>query len=880
MTERRRHAELGEELEFHREMKEQELVRSGLPVDRAKAGARRALGSVPLAHDQTRDVWIARWVQDISYDVRFAVRILVKDRRFAAAAVLALALGIAVTNTIFTLINTAVLKDVPFDEPDRLVVIRSRDARAREAGVSRLDFDDWRDSTRAFAGMAAVAGGAMNIADDANIPDRIRGAHISVDAFKLLRVRPVIGRDFVAADDLPGASPVVMLGYGLWQRRYGGDRAILGRMVRVNDVPASVIGVMPADFRFPFSDEAWQPLSLAAGIRTARRDSRSLFVFARLADSLTMDQARSDLTTIMQRIEREHPDTNQGIALNLSSMNDRMRGTELIFGTLMGSVLFVLLIACANVANLQMARVAGRARELAIRASLGATRWRIVRQLLIECAFVALIAGLLGMALSVFGVRFLGVAFNGRQPDAPASAAAVPYWADFSMNDTVFLFVAVACLAATLLTGLAPALHAARTNTNDVLKEGGRGVSSGARTWTSAFMIAQVALALVLLTGAGLMVRSFVNLYRTNRVIDTAGLFTARLSLPAQKYPSPDTRRMFFERLDARLSASPLVSDFAIASHIPFTPILSTRLVAIEGEPQESIDRLPTVSHVYAGAQYFETLGLRMVRGRGFVAGDGRPGQEGVVINARAAQMFFADGDSIGKRIRLVMPGAATTSPPFHTIIGVAPNIPQSVGTQIPDRPTVFLPLHGEATPNVVSLFVRARADISSAIALVREEVRALDSNLPVYYVQTLEEVFADTRQPVRIIGSWFSTLAVIALLLAAVGLYAITGHAVTQRTREVGVRIALGAHAGDVVWIFLRRTFAQLGIGLTIGIAAAVALTQLLKSTPFVDRTDPTDLTTLLIVTVVLIAAAIVATLVPVRRATRIDPIVALRYE
>ena len=861
---RRRQADLAEEMAFHREMT-------------AMSGPRRVFGNSALAADESHDVWVSPWLQDIWQDVRFAARLLTKDPRFTLTAVLALGLGIAVNNTIFTIINTAVFRDLPFDEPDRLVSIGTHDSRGRESGASYQDFNDWRGSTRAFTGLAAYVGRPVNIGGDAHAPERVQGAYVSAGTFRVLRVEPRLGRDFVAADDQPGAPSVVVLGHGLWERRYGSDGSILGRTVLVNDVPSTVIGVMPPDFRFPFTDDIWQPLAPAPGIACAKRDMRSLSVVGRLADSESIDRARADLAIVAGRLAADHPDTNKDIGVRVALMGPPAVPTAILM-LLMGSVIFVMLIACANVANLLLARSASRVREIAVRASLGATRWRIVRQLLIECGILAVLSGVVGLALSVYGVRFLGAAFNGRQAGAPASAAARPYWVDLSMNEPVFLFLGGVCLLSTLLSGLAPALHVSRVNPNDVLKEGGRGGTAAprARRWSSAFLIGQIALTLILLTGAGLMLRGFFSLYHEDRVIDTSGLVTGRLSLPPQKYSTPESRRSFLERLHARLSATPL--RVAIVSDIPFSFVNATRHITVEGQPEQSADNLTTVSHLFADERYFDVLGVPMVRGRSFLPEDARPGQEGVIVNQRLAEVYFAHAEAVGSRIRLINRDAPDAQPAWRTIVGVAPTIPQFVGFPGRDRPAVFVPLLGQATPAVVSLMIRTDSDVGGAVSLMREEVRALDPSLPVYWVQTMEQVFADARVPVRLIGGWFGALAIIALILATVGLYAVTGHLVAQRTQEIGVRVALGAQRHQVVWLFLRRTIVQLGAGVAIGMIGALAIGQLLQT--WIAGTDPRDPLTLLLVTILLTGVAIVATLLPARRAAGIEPLVALRYE
>ena len=770
VRQRRMQADLAEEMTFHREM-------------HAKMGGSRQFGSAALAADDAHDAWVSPWLRDIGQDVRFAARLLIKDPRFTLTAVLALALGIAVNNTIFTIINTAVLRDLPFEGPDRLVSIGTWDTRGRESGVSYQDFNDWRAMTRAFTGLAAFTGRNVNLSGDVYAPERVQGAYVSAGTFRVLRVKPSLGRDFMTDDDKPGAHPVVLLGHGLWKRRYGSDTSILDRTIRINDMPSTVIGVMPPDFRFPFSDEIWQPLAMLPAIASAKRDARSLNVLGRLADSHSIDGARKDLEVVAARLAIEHPDTNKAIRSRIAPMGPPKPPATILMA-LMGSVIFVLLIACANVANLLLARSASRTKELAIRASLGATRWRIVRQLLIECGILAMLAGVLGLALSVYGVKFLGEAFNGRQAGAPASAAVTPYWVDLSMNEPVFLFLGGVCLLSTLLSGLAPALHVSHVNPNDVLKEGGRsgGTTLRARRLSSAFMIGQVALTLVLLTGAGLMLRGFISLYHVDRVINTAGLVTGRLSLPPQKYPTPEARRHFFERLHARFSGTPL--RVAMVSDIPFSFVNATRQMAVEGQAEQPVGELPTVSHFYVDERYFDVLGVQMVSGRPFQPADALPGQGGVIVNQRLAEMYFVRGDAIGSRVRLTNQSAADPLSAWLTIVGVAPTIPQSVGSPENDRPAVFVPLLGQTTPGVVSLLIRSASDVAGAASLARDEVRAIDPSLPVYWVQTMEQVFADARVPLRLIGGWFGALAVIALVLATIGLYAVTGHLVTQRTQ------------------------------------------------------------------------------------------------
>jgi predicted permease len=883
-------AELAEEIEFHREMKKRELEACGLAPTDAGLAAQRAFGSGALAKNQARDVWVWPSLQDLMQDVRFAARLLLKDRRFTLAAVGALALGLGATTTAFTFVNGAVFRDLPLDHPDQLVWIRTVDARGHQLGVSHADARDWREAARTLSHIVLSFELAINVSEETMTPQRYYGSFISIDMFRMVGRAPALGRAFLPEDDRLNAPRVAIIAHTVWQTRYAGDPSVIGRLVRVNDVPTTIVGVMPEGFHFPLATEVWVPIAQVAGPPNtidARRGTRVPLMMAlgRLADGIGLAQAQAEMNAITGRLSRDYSATNDGISVALEPLDNIYRGgLKDMLRLVMGAVTFVLLIACVNVANLLLARSAHRSREIAIRSSLGATRWRIVRQLLIESLLLAVVAGALGFLLSLYGVKLFAAALL-QLTDGPP-----PFWLNFSIDWRVYAFLAVVCLGATILVGLAPALSISKTSTNDVLKDGGRSAIGGvrARRWTGALLVAQLALTVVLLAGAGLTLRSFLAVYRAGLVLDASNMITMQLAISAQKYAQPEQIKRFFRQLDERLSSVPEFSAVTVASDIPMRTVINAlRQVTIDGRPA-STDVKPSTAYLYIGPRYFDTLRLRLLRGREFTQDDGAPGQEAAIVNQRFASMFFPDADPIGQRIRLANAASPNLAQPWFTIVGVAPTVPQVVARESPD-PVVYVSVRGEPAPHrFVTVMARADGDRASIISRLREEIRKVDPDLPGYSVRTMDEVLAMSRWPYRVFGALFALLAGIALVLASIGLYAVTAHGVTQRTQEIGIRMALGARSPQVVGLFVRRTLVQVAIGLFAGLGGAVIVGRLLAEARtlegyaerFLVRTAPTDPLALGLVSVLLILVATAASVWPARRAARVDPVVALRYE
>ena len=808
-------------------------------------------------------------------DLRYAARLLVKDKWFTAVAATALALGIGVNTAVFTFVNAVLIRGLPFDNPDRIISLGTTDARNRQLGVSRLDFTDWREASRSFAGLALMQPASINISDEGRAPEQFQGSYQSANMFQVIGVGPIIGRDFLPEDDRPAAAPVMIISNGIWKNRYGSDPSIIGRSIKVNSVAATVIGVMAPDMKFPFNNDVWVAMSvLPSEVRDAKRDVRNFQAIGRLAPGVTLQQARAELQNITQRLVQEYPTTNKDVRASVMTFNDRVTGPQikLIFLSLMGAVAFVLLIACANVANLLLARAAQRSREIAVRVSLGASRWRIVRQLLVESVLLSVVSGILGLGLSTWGVRMFDVATTG---------VGKPYWMTFTMDKIVFAFLAAICLGTGVLFGLAPALHVSKTDVHEVLKEaGGRSGSGGmrARRWTSALIVVEVILTLVLLAGAGFMMRSFLVLYRADLGIDTSRLLTMRMTLPLSKYPRPEPRTRLYQQLEERLRHVGAIQASAITSNPPMFGGMMRQLT-VDGRPAPAGERPPEVTMLSVSAGYFDTIGARMLRGRAFTDVDGTPGHEAAIVNQRFVTMHFPGEDPIGRRVRLADSTPQVQPPPplDATIVGVGPTIRQR-NFQDPDPdPVVYLPYRADPQ-RFGTLIVRAAGDPAQITSLVREEMRAIEPDLPLFNILTMDQLLAQQRWPFRVFGSMFAIFAVIALVLSAVGLYAVTAYSVTQRTAELGVRMALGAQPAQVMWLVLRRAFVQLGVGLPLGIAGAFGVGKLLQI--LLVQTSPRDPVTIGSIALLMMVVSMAACVWPARRATRLDPVSALRYE
>ena len=866
--------ELNRELRDHVERQAAEHIRAGLSEREARRRARLELGGVEQIKEMCRDARGVRWIEETWQDLRFAVRLLIKERWFAAAAVLALGLGIGLTSTGFTVYNAMLLRGLPVDDPHRIVALTMHDANRRDQGISHLDFEDWRATATSFGGLAAYSEPTMNVGDPGMASQRIYGARVTADAFRLLGIEPLLGRDFRPVDDRPGAPSVVMLGHGIWTDRYGADPEVMGRVVRVDDAPATVIGVMPEGFAFPRWAELWQPLRLTPGFAQHTRDRRTFRAVGRLADGVSLSQARAELRAAADGLAAAYPETNAGFRSWVGAFHDQYADsavTRSVLTALMAASVIVLLIACANATSLLLARAARRSREVDMRVSLGATRTRIVRQLLVECLVVAGLAGVLGFGLALLGTRFLS---------ASIESLVAPFWYDFAIDGRGLAFVLATCLSTTLIFGLAPALHTSKGNGRNV---GTAGAPTGtasrpAHRWMQWLVTAELALTLVLLAAAGLMTRSLLVLARADSVLDTTGVTTIALSVPEARYATADQRSSLLRTLTEQVAGSPSIASATHASAVPFAPIGTVRReLAIDGRPFNS-EPPPTARVITIAGDYFEALDLRLERGRRFNERDGSDGSDGndsVIVNRRFVDVFLANEDPLGRRIRLTPPDAPDDGAPWLTIVGVSPTVRQNMA--VAAGPIAYVPYRGQPTP-LLNLVVRGERGTAAAAGVVREIVGRLDPDLSLARVWTLEGLLAQTLFFPRLIGSLLAAFAWSALILSAVGLYGVTACAVTQRTQEIGVRMALGAQAHQVGWMVLRRGLVPLGVGLAIGIWGALTVGRLLET--WLVETPPTEPVTLLAVTVLLGGVSVAACLRPARHAARLEPLVALRHE
>ncbi|MFN2397925.1 MAG: ABC transporter permease [Gemmatimonadaceae bacterium] len=798
-------------------------------------------------------------------DVGYALRTLAKNRGFTAIAVICLALGIGVNTTMFSVVNALMLRPLPYKEPEGLVALYETRPKAGvfDNNWAFPNFHDVREQNSAFVDAAAhysrfftVTGGDQ--------PEGVEGEVVTPTIFRLLGMRPVLGRDFSGDEDQLGKEHVALLGHGFWERRFASDTTIVGKTLELNGTPYTVIGVMPPRFTMD-EEELWVPMALNP--LEEHRGSHYMDVVARLKPGTTLEHASKDVNSIAQRLEGLYPQTNTGLGATARPLREELLPGEvrLVVWVMFGAVCFVLLIACANVANLLLARASAREREIAVRTALGAGRARIVRQLLTESVLVGLMGGILG----------IGVAYAGLKAMIANIPLTLPFWMVFDIDLRVLAFTMAVALLTGVIFGLAPAIQASNTNLQTSLKEGGRGSGASAHKsrLRSGLVIAEVALSLVLLIGASLMVKSFLRMRGANPGFDPKGALTMRVYLGGDKYESITTRMAIFGQILERVGSLPGVTSVAAVNSIPLSGNNNYNSFQVEGQPVV-FGQEPSAATRSATATYFETMKIPLVAGRAFEERETRDSTPVVIISRTFATRYWPGQDAIGKRIRL---GNDSTRP-WLTVVGVAPDI-QMREIDTPPEPQLYL-TYPFMPSRTMSFVIRTAGgdDPTGLIRPVRSEVGAVDPTLPLIEVKSLQEVVDLSFWENGLYGKMFGAFAVVALLLAAVGVYGVIAYAVAQRTHEIGVRMALGAQAGDVFRMVVGRGLALTLAGIVVGLAGSFAMTRLLADVLY--NVKPTDPVVFVGIALLLAGVAAVASWAPARRATGVDPLVALRHD
>jgi putative ABC transport system permease protein len=800
------------------------------------------------------------------HEIRYAARTLLKQPGFALVAVFTLALGIGANVAIFAAVNGMLLRPLPYGNQARVLNLMERGPLSPDGmPLALADYLDWRERQQVFESMAVFQESSFTLTG-VDEPERIRGTATSTELLSVLGVAPISGRGFRAEDGRPGAEKVVLVGYGLWQRRFGGE-SIVGRAIELDGEPYTVIGVMARDFGFPEFAYLWVPLRIDPGAAANARGSHSYQAIGLLKPGVSEEKARANLATIARQLEQAFPRTNTDIGAYTELLRERSLPGELRLGFIvfMAVVAFVLLIACANIANLLLGRAVARDREMAVRIALGSSRWRILRLLMAESLLIA-------AAGSVFGLLIGRIMRDAMVASVPIE---IPIWMRFDIDATVAAFVVFLAGITSVAFGLLPSLRASRQDVVAALKESGtRSATGTAGRLRTALVVAEIAIAVVVLVGGGLVIRGFVRLMHIDPGFRLGNLLTLRVSLPQATYGTEDRRRSFVEEALPRIAALAGVKQAAIVSSLPLSGNLSSYSISIEGAQPPLPGKEPVANMSVTSAGYFETLGIPLKRGKTFDARDGRPGTAPVVIvNETLAERHWPGQDPLGRRLKL---GDASSTGPWLTVVGVVGDVRQR-SLDDPVRQGMYVP-HAQLPTRGFTVVIRTDMEPLALVDSMRRTIHDLDRNLPIWDIFTMDRVVVRSLWQPRLFSWVFGFFGLVALVLAVVGVYGVVSYSVAQRTREIGIRMALGAGRGQIQAMVLSQGLRATAIGIGIGLVCAMAVTRVMGALLY--GVSPTDPATLGLVTLVMISTALVACLIPTRRATKVDPLVALRYE
>jgi predicted permease len=866
-----RRRELGqridEEIQFHLQMETEENIRRGMDLPDAQAAARSKVGNITHVTEEVYRMNTLSFLEEIARNLRFSLRTLRRDPGFSVVSLIALALGIGASVAVFSVVNSILIRSLPYKDSDRLVMISEKTSQ-EELPVTYPNYVDWKNQNQVFESVAAYRFGSYNLT---GLPEaeRLGSMIVSSDFLPTLGVDPIRGRGFSPEDDRPGSSPVVILSYDFWRRVFGADESVIGKQLILNRVGHTIIGITPAGFRFGIGGEVITPLGLIEERFRQRARDPGVFVVARLKPQITLEQSRARMEVIQSALTRQYPDVLTGRRVVLRTLYDAtVSNVKMTLLVLAGAVGFVLLIACANVANLLLARALSRQKEVAIRTALGASRAQLIRQFLTESVLLSLAGGILGLLLAYLTTRLL-ISF---------SSGNIPRMDEVGIDLRVLSFALLISLLAGTIYGLFPALRASKTDLNASLKEGGRGETVSRSYLSSALVVSEVALAVVLVIGGGLMIKTFLNLQKVDPGFEASNLLTMQMSISVNGTEGAKVTS-FLDHLYQNVKYLPGVRGVAFSNGLPLMGANQLPL-EVEGRPVENLDKNPNAVMYIASADYFQVMNIRSLKGRTFSTEDTRERPLVAVIDEVLAEKYFPGENPIGKRF----------SPAFQPrlkleIIGIVGNVKnQTLEGRSPVQPQFYFNLNQLpeqiflSVVRQLNLVVRAEGDPLNLASSIRRQVTSLDKDQPVFNIRTMEDRISDTIATQRFSMLLLSSFAFVALVLAAVGIYGIMAYSVSQRKHDIGIRMALGAQVADIFKLVIAQGMSLALIGLGVGLAAALALTRVMSTLLY--GVSATDSVIFIGISLLIIVVALAAIFIPARRATKVDPIVTLRYE